>query len=501
MATQPKDLVIDGWQAGIADSDFAGFGDMANVDISTIPNAVIINNPTEKETDTTILGVPYFFAYNPSNQIMYMIDDGGKVYSAANPFTNWSQVVGNVTGDSNNGLAVWNDYVFAFRSSQVDVYGPLSGAPSWTNAWQSYSSGGWKPTINSMDGKLYWGSRRWVSSLEELTTFDPATPGTYDYINQALDLPENYVISCFEELGGNLMIGTYKGAVAYAGSKVADIFPWDKVSPSFQEPIRIADFGIRAMINIRDVLYFLAGNQGSLYATNGSTTVLLRELYKPMQHMSPLQDTWGFVLVHAVSAPFSQALMSHRNKLYIAVSGSPIAFNGGIGVWSMDLDTRALNFENQLSTGDRSPTSVTYICCLFSVGNLGYIIGWDASNSGEGRGVDLVLSSNRYTNYAATIDSPMYIVGTVLQKKEFTQGEFILGKKLSTGQGVKVAYRLDQNDGWTEIGTFDFATLGNINSHNFIPQVPACEKVQFRFYLTAAATGLATPVLRSFTFR
>ena len=48
--------------------------------------------------------------------------------------------------------------------------------------------------------------------------------------------------------------------------------------------------------------------------------------------------------------------------------------------------------------------------------------------------------------------------------------------------------------------TYDFATLGAVQSHNAIATIPACEFVQIRVALTCVGTN-ASPQLRTVTLR
>jgi len=96
------------------------------------------------------------------------------------------------------------------------------------------------------DGKLYIGAGRYVASVEELTTFVPATAGTFTYTVRALDLPENFRIKCLAELGNNLEIGTWSSPTLenyIYNHRVAVIFPWDRSSSSFGEPISLEESG------------------------------------------------------------------------------------------------------------------------------------------------------------------------------------------------------------------------------------------------------------------
>ena len=103
------------------------------------------------------------------------------------------------------------------------------------------------------------------------------------------------------------------------------------------------------------------------------------------------------------------------------------------------------------------------------------------------------------TPYSGYFLSPFYQVGTPLVKRAFTQGEFQLTKELATGEGIQISYRVNLTDSFTVIGTYTYAVLGAITSHNFIADIPACEALQIKVAILGTAT--TTPNWRSVTLR
>lgn len=504
-STEPKPIIIQDFQKGVADSPHVGFSMMQNLDVDTVPGVARINFMTAKQTATTVVGKPYWFAYDYVSQVMYMEDDGGIIYGAISPFTSWSVVAGNTTGDSNNGLVYAHDYLFSMRTSAMDVYGPLSGSPSWTNGWSGSPglSGGLKAAILGRDDILYIANGAQVASLQFNGTFNPSSSGTYSWNSNALQLPLGFKISCFEELGVQLLIGTYKGAQSYSGYKGADIFQWDRSSTSFGviNRIHVNEFGINKMVNINNTVYFTAGTTGAIYTTNGSSTSLLRELYKPMQVTSTLQAVDGPVTIDATADAYAHSMIAHKGKLYIGVSGVNIGV-GPQGVWSLDLKSGALKFEHQISTGNSIPSARIYIGCLASVGQENYLIGW-YDNGASAQGIDLVGVNNyRYPSYAAYVDSQLYSVGNNLEPRTFSNIMVDLVKPLTTGQGVRVSYRKNLSDSFTVLATFDFTTyngVNNLTSFSAPAVISAADFVQIRAEFTTGASSATTPELRSIT--
>lgn len=116
-------------------------------------------------------------------------------------------------------------------------------------------------------------------------------------------------------------------------------------------------------------------------------------------------------------------------------------------------------------------------------------------------GIDLITN----TSYAYTTDyggyflSPFYQVGTPLKKRAFTQGEFQLSKELATDEGIQISYRVNLTDSFTTIGTYIYAVVGAVTSHNFIADIPACDALQIKVALLGTST--TSPSFRSATFR
>lgn len=492
-----EDLIINNFQKGIADSEHLGFADMRNLDISSVRGVAKINWSTSKVSGTTIISTPQWFTVDTANQVIYCIDDTSRVYKSTDSGNTWALVSGNTVGNAGVGLAVWKDYLFAFRNSAVDVYGPLSGSPSWSNSWATYTASNVKPAIVGQDDILYFGNGRYVGSIAEASgsVFAPGNPATYNYNASALTLPANYNVNCFAELGINLMIGTYKGAVLNV-DKTADIFPWDRSSTGFRLPLRIKDFGVNQMISINNTLYFMTGTEGSLYATNGASIQFLRKLSQPMQHSSVQQDTYGPVDLQG----YPGAMMQHKNKLYFGVSRFANTYIGPEGVWSLDLQTNVLNFEHQISTGNAVSAVGVRIGCLYSVDNESYLIGWSDLNT-SAKGIDKVITTARYTNYAAYLDTEMYKVGTPNFPRTFKQMDIMLTKPLATGQGVKVSYRTNSAASFTTLATFDYATYGAKLSFNFMVPLDLLQQIQFRIALTTGSSSTTTPELEQIILR
>jgi len=122
------------------------------------------------------------------------------------------------------------------------------------------------------------------------------------------------------------------------------------------------------------------------------------------------------------------------------------------------------------------------------------LIGWQDTTYG----IDNITTSSFKTGYTGYFDSPIYEVGTNLNKRQFTEIGFNLVRPSRTNEGIRIAYRNDLTSSFTTINTWDFATIGAVQSFNDIANIPDCEFVQLRVYLTGTTTS---PELRSVYLR
>lgn len=568
-----QDLVIDNFQKGIAASPHVGFGDMRNLDISTIPGSIRINNLTELKANGATLSINQVISIvrNPINSSQFWaVSIGGSVLQSNDSGATWTVIAGNTAGNV-MGLEIWKDYLFVARASALDVLGPLTGTiftvtianpavftkvahglaagnpiifsttgalPTgltagttyyviaagltadafevstsaggvavittgsqsgvhtfikWTNSWETIDSdANWHPMLVSKnDGNLYGGASRYIYSLSEVSTFVPANGATFTFTQQALDLPANYRIRCLEELGNNLMIGTWMG-INVSDFRIADIFPWDRTSDSFTLPLTLDEHGVNSMININNILYILAGIGGKLFSSNGVQSNLIAQLPSSVVNVEGTEYL----------DPFMTIMANYKGKIFFGIAGT--TNTSGIGVWSFVLDSKGgiLNFEHVISNGrSGGASSLVQITAILPVNRNTLLIAWKCDNGSTTYGIDKINNLYRYTAYAAYFESPFYQVGTPLNKKQYSQIEFQLTEALTTGQGIVLKYRTDLSATWTTIGTYDFATLGAVMSHNVAPGIPDCEFIQIRGELTTAASSNTSPKLRTVILR
>lgn len=483
-------IVIEAPRNGMAQSPHVGFGTIKNLDIWSVPGVAKLNNILVKKSSTTVVAQINWAVRHPiTTTEIYALDNAGTVYKSTDTGATWAVLAGtSSTNAHGNGLAIWKNYLFVARDTNLDVCGDgtATGITSgnWTLGWKTIDSDVlWHPMITSKnDSNLYGGAGRYVYSLEELTTFAPGTPATYTYTQQALDLPASYRIKCLAELGNNLMCGTWQGTNVY-DIRIADIFPWDRSSVSFGQPIEIADYGVHAMLNIGNSLIVLAGTQGTVFKCDGVNAYQIGQL--------PIDLSGGKYLEW-----YPSAICSYKNKVFFGVGNGGSTAVAGMGIYSLQQTGKGniLNLEHQnslLTDGSAAPVKIS---ALLPITRDTILSGWRSDTT---YGIDLAsATSYAYTtDYSASFETPLYLVGSLFGKKPFQEIEFCLAKELATGEGIKFEYRVNLTDSFTAVKnknggtlTLTYATLGAITHHIVAADIPQSEMLQMRISLLGTST-------------
>lgn len=496
-----KDLTITAPSIGIGPSPHKGFADVRNLDVFTSLGVAKLNNLIAKVSSTTVVTRVQWMVKNPTTPAeVYALDSAGKVYKSADSGATWALMTGFTAGGHGNGLAIWKNYLFVARDAYLDVCGDGSATgianANWTNSWKAIDSDVlWHPMLVSKnDNKLYGGAGKYVFSLDEVTgqTFVPATAGTFTFTAQALDLPPNYRIKCVEELGNNLMLGTWQGTNLY-DLRVADIFPWDRSSTSFGQPITLSENGIHAMLNTGNTLTILAGIEGRLYVSDGVSATPIAQI------PNSIADLSGGKYIEFMPG----AVANFKTKVFFGVSSGGTATTiPGMGVYSLTRTSKGniLVHEHTISSGSDGDGEILKIGALLPITRDELLIGWQDATT---YGIDRTTNTSYATSYAGYFLSPLYVVGTSDQLRKFTEVEINLARPLRANEGIKLSYRNDLTDSFTDFLTFDYATYAGELSHTTILSTPTfkiadSELMQVKVSITGTTT---TPELKSVTLR
>lgn len=478
-----KPLIIENPSYGISQSPHIGYGDVRNMDIDSVPGVAKLNTILAKKSGTTVDAQVKWIARDPDTPAnICALDSNGVIYKSTDTGATWTEI--SDRGGSGQGLIIRWGYAFICEDTTIDVMKMSDN--SFTDNWATIDTDSdWHPMVfSNNDGKIYGGAGRYVFSIEQVTTFDPASSATYTFTQQALDLPAGYKIKCLAELGNNLMCGTWQGS-SINQIRVADIFPWDRSSPSFGQPVRLDEFGVHAMLNTGNVLTVLAGVEGVVYRCDGANAYQVARLP---------QDLSGGKYIEY----YPGSLMTYKRKVFFGVgwvAGATAV--PGMGVYSIKNTSKGtiLNLEHLPSTLNDGTTNCMQCSALLPVTQDTCLLGWRDNTT---YGIDL-SSATSYaygTDYSGYFDTPLYEVGNHLNKFKPSNIEIHLGRPLRTGEGIQIAYRdgLDDNFSDNIVKTMAFADnkvgamVSRIFSIDIENLIKECEQIQFRVSFKGTAT-------------
>ena len=389
------------------------------------------------------IGTVNWIIEDPRTNTVFMLSSNGRVWftSGSRAYLLHNSAIDTgasaVTNASGQGIAIspfsstTSTYLFVFRNALIDVidvFGTTAiEALAWSNGWKTMNtgagSGNSHHAIKAQDDVIYFCDDRYTGSILEKSgsTFDPANAATYTFNNQALDLPAYEVSQCLEEQGTNLLIG---------GNIFNNIYPWDRISNSFDLPLPVPEFAIKRMKNIGGLVFILTGTWGNIYTTQGTYVKWFAKLpnYLTNNAGSLISNpiTWG-------------GIAAVNSDLLFGVSTTT---SGNSGVWRLKQDG-TLTIDNMPSSGS---ANVVGLWGKNEFYLMGYSGGADNFNS-------LVSSNILYDNFETVIHSALFKVATKLGKGKFSRMEVVLAKPATAGS-VRVSYRADLSSSFTTIDTF-----------------------------------------------
>src|SRR3990167_1262335 len=498
--TNKDEIVISDFDKGIGPSVYLGFGDIRNLDILSSPGVATLNNKVTKRSGTIVDSTVNWFVRDPVNTgSLVAYDAGGSFYNTNDSGSTWGELAGAPASGGGQGAVIWKNYLVSAYASKLVLYGTLTSTAIWRDSWKTIDQdNSWHPMIISRnDGKIYGGAGRYLFSLEEASgqTFDAGNPNTYTFTQQALDLPAGDSIKTLEELGNNLMIGTI-AAAGHGALKIADIFPWDRSSVSFNLPLSLNVNGVHALLTVNNILYILAGLEGKIYSSNGVQTATIGQI--PLSITNTGSGTTRNII------PSPGAFINYKER-------PTFGFLYAVGVWSL-LPTRGgnvLNLEHTISPGNTTDTSIG---ALLPLSQDEILIGWKSSDINTLYGIDKTDNTGRVSAFTGTFtpgyfESALYHIGNYHNKRTFREIEFQLDRPMVIGQGVALSYRTSLNTDFLIIGTYTHSTtlttqIGAKQSHVVIPGIPSTEFVQLRVALAPGTSDAnASPRLREVRLR
>lgn len=506
----------------------------ANLVAGTYVTITSAGTGTHTATSTNI-GIINATAKDPKSGNIYAIDQNNRVWvnntaGSGSGAYKWVLLIGNtLTNGVGNGIAVWQNYLFAFRGTNIDVFGPLNDwtTASWSNSWQSLNSTsgytGLHKTFVASNNFLYWtdyanntGTGRnqgYIGSLNLASTssFSPGSSSTYTFNNNALDLPDGEEPVALSELNSNLIIGVNTSGLNSSGT-VSKIYPWDTVSASFGNAQILPESPIYDIVNANNIIYVFSGWRGRVYKSNLSTVALAFKIPDHMYIPGSSMGYEGTPLFGVVSQQTGYQSGGGNNTSYkitfapqARVSRKKILFcaniYGSTGLYSYDVESGLLQIDAKPTNGYGSSSSdspalygVEVLDTQTTSGTVGTEIiffGYYYNGSTTSYTIDLFnpITSHddtKFGSYNGSITTDLINVGLANNNKTFQEIEYVLDRAMVSGSGLKIYYRTAIGQSWTLLSTEDYATYGATLGRNI--GLPASDtkwiqiKVEFNKY-------------------
>lgn len=491
-------ITISNPQKGIANSAILGNEAIIGCEIFDEPGVLKIQSALIADSSevndpgyVTLTGVPIADVtnYNTSNVVQRtVVTSTGQVFSGAN--ANFLMATNSFGWDA----CVWNSEftVVSYAAGGVGylgcIYHDQYGGVTWfgsraTNLTATH----YIKLVMAQDGYIYFTNGNTIGRVTNLVNV--AGTVTMTYSANVLDLPPNVYAVSMAELGNKLMIGTQKGytySVRQAFNS-ADIYPWDRVSSSFSLPVQVNENGMNAMISNKNQVFFSAGDDGRIYVTDGTNYQLVKRLpynrggrYNPTSWVSP----------NAMCINQQGHLMVGLSANYDANSTTTT------GIWEIALTqgypTHLPFFSRDGNLGDTSNVRFGVVRVL---NDDALAFGIESDSSYE---LSVTSSTELWDGYKAKWRTEFFMVGSRKNRKSFNTLEFTLLEPLIANQGIRIAYRKNRSESFTTIGTFTFATLGSVISHDTKALIADAEMVQFEISLeyTSAIFGKNVDLIR-----
>jgi len=345
---------------------------------------------------------------------------------------------------------------FTFASTAVTFASPLKTAASSSvtvkpifSSTATTGSPQHMAIVSGNDGNLYFCNGQFVGSLSVPSgySFQLSAPATYAFNYAALPLPQYETSVWLSELGTDMAI---------AGVK--KLYFWNFVSLTANSYFPVPE-NIDKIINVLNKLYVFAGQKGNIYWSNGYSVNPLKKIPDSITsqggnsaNSTPFIDpvwSWG-------------GIMSHRRKLFFqALASTPAGTNLIAGIFSLDVDTNVINFENQNSFGLISSTTTASGVLIDNTpsanGNDSYYSGWSNGNSSAG-GIDY-NDTTLYSSNEPIIESDLIPIGTFFQNRTFGSAEFKLDQPMQSGDSLTLYARQSLADTYVAVGTTTTAAV------------------------------------------
>lgn len=468
-------ITISEWYKGQAKHPIYGFGVLRNVEVFENKGLARIKNRLAVDAVApTALPLAEVYDVYGNTYTLTGFTGSGAVYKNGT----------SIASGLNNAwdMVIYKDYLWVRHSTVMSCYGPLSsgGAQWFASADTGYASYHRGALLVGQDDYLYSGNGNYVAKIDVTASGTVGVVPTLSTNLTALDLPDGQYVTCLEEYGTKIVIGTQGGATYddRANHTNARLYAWNRTlgtlgNPGLADlPVIFSENGVNAIKQHANKLYVSAGSQGNIYMTDATNYVKIATL------------PYTSIGTNYASTVFGNALeVSSTGTLLVGLSGD-LGTNVKTGIYEIDL-----NAEGNPTAYFMPSSSTDGTLKIGFINNKTYStlrVGW---NNNSSYGVD-ATSTTMYNSYGGVIETKMMKVGDYNMKKTFQFIQFDLADLLVTGQNIRVSYRKNTTDSYTTIGTWGYSTLGSAISFQDNAPISDCEYIQLKIELDQALTTL-----------
>lgn len=500
-------ITISNPQNGIAGSSILGNEAIIGCEIFDEPGILKIQAAVEADSSNvnnpntvTLTGVPIADVtnYNSLNTIQRtVLTEGGQLLTVTN-----ANSVSATNLAQGWDLCVWNTEftVVSYAQSGVGYIGVIRHDPAANSSeWHPAEIGSLDGThyiklIMGKDGYMYFTNGNNIGRITAISySVGVVTVTSSSTMSGGFVLPKNTYGVTLSTIGDKLLIGTQKGYSYSARDQFgyAGLVIWDYVSANADNIIEINENGFNAMVSNKNQAYFSAGNDGNIYVTDGTNYQKIKRL--------PFNRS-GFYVASSWVYPNAMCI-NQRGNLLVGLSANYDANSPTTtGIWEIglmkDYPTHLPFFSRDGNLGDISSVRFGSVRVL---DDNSLAFGVQSGNTYELSRTSITALNSGYT---ARWRTQAYLVADARNKNTFEQLEFLFSKPLIANQGIKISYRTNLTDDFTEINTWTYSTLGGIMSHFDSASITNAEIVQFEIALnyTSAIFGENVNLLRTLIY-
>jgi len=438
MAKKDTRIIIDGndFIEGIGESPLIGNQQMRGVSITDMIGTIQPVNPVGSSLSQTIVDM----TQRESDGAVVALNTLGDMWTYNGTIWTTRANGTTITGVSCGGL---NEYTY-FTDSGANKVGYMNLAGTFTNAWQSINESTTYPFyLDPENGYLYLGHGNDVAQLD----YD----GSYNWTESAIDLPSEYRVTAISSMGSKLLIGTEIPIDANTNRATCTIFPWDKISGNYDNPLILAESGISQMYNVNNLVYIVAGKSANLYVTDGYRINLVKDI-NALSNCNNTNLYYG-------------GITYFQNKLWIgfnfAATSAQTEVRLGSGIYSIALNKPNNPMVNEFPVFNAAneaawdkPVYYSLIGSSVNAGQPTLLIAAKETSIGTHQVYNTGVASTSKATSISTFISKVYNVGTLYQPRTFEYVEIFF--KQATSATIKLYYREYTDNpatGWTQIGS------------------------------------------------